>query len=183
MARLLNGKADMKPLVLITMTVTACSGSGSADDPVAGTDAGGEPGECRTYTACQLTSQTDFAAAIGSSIAPHEKPPGNSRQIYHCAVDANGDEPFADVSINCRTDGRSHEQYMLAHDAARELEGFEEVGDLGRAAFWIATAPGNGSLEVEVDNARVLIVSVFSVPDGRELAGARALAEAVLSDL
>jgi len=88
-----------------------------------------------------------------------------------------------DVSINCRTDGRSHEQYMLAHDAARELEGFEEVGDLGRAAFWIATAPGNGSLEVEVDNARVLIVSVFSVPDGRELAGARALAEAVLSDL
>ncbi len=172
----------MKPLVLITMTVTACTGSSSSEDP-AGADAAGEPGECQTYSACQLTSQADFAAAIGSTIAPHEKPPGNTRQVYHCAVDASGDDPFADVAINCRTDGRSHEQYMLAHDAARELDGFQEVSDLGRAAFWIATAPGAGSLEVEVDDVRVLIVSVYAVPDGRELVGARALAAAVLADL
>ena len=180
MARRLNGKLAMKPLVLITMTVTACSGSGRTDEPAAGADGGVGSGECRTYTACQLTSQADFAAAIGSTIAPHEKPQGNTKQIYHCAVDAHGGEPFADVSINCRSDGRTHEQYMLAYDSAKSMKGFQDVGGMGRSAFALATVTGAATLEVEADDNHVVLVSVSAVAGGKEVDAARALAGKVL---
>jgi hypothetical protein len=173
----------MNRLAMMTLTHFAFSTSGTGDDEAV---ADGDPdggGECARYSDCELTSQEDFAAAIGSTIEPHEKPQGNTKQIYHCAVDASGSDPFADVAINCRTDGRSHEQYLLAHDVARDLPGFEEIADLGQAAFWLPSVEGSGSLEVEMDDQRVLIVSVYSVPDGMELPGARALATTVLDRL
>lgn len=168
---------------MMTLTLFACSSSGAGNDDAVGDADATDGGECAMYSDCELTSQEAFAAAIGSTIEPHEKPQGNTKQIYHCAVDSNGSDPFADVAINCRTDGRSHEQYLLAHDAAGDLPGFEEIADLGRAAFWLPVAEGNGSLEVEMDDQRVLIISVYSVPDGMELPGARALAMTVLDRL
>lgn len=173
----------MNRLAMMTLTLFACSTSGAGDD--VGMDDGDADGggECATYSDCELTSQESFAAAIGSTIEPHEKPQGNTKQIYHCAVDASGSDPFADVAINCRTDGRSHEQYLLAHDAASEISGFEEIAGLGLAAFWLPVSEGNGSLEVEIDDQRVLIISVYAVPVGMELPGARALATTVLDRL
>lgn len=158
--------------------------SPASTPPAAEPGGGAKPagnGQCRTFSKCELTSQADFAAAIGSTIAPHEKPQGNSKQIYHCALDANGPDPYADVSINCRTDGRTHEQYMLAHDGARSIKGFQEVTGIGRSGFWLSTAEGSGSLEVEADDSHVIIVAVYSVAGGKELDGAKALANKVLA--
>ena len=167
-----NEKTEKKDSPASTPPAESGSSGGGAKP------AGG--GQCRTFSKCELTSQADFAAAIGSTIAPHEKPQGNSKQIYHCALDAHGPDPFADVSINCRTDGRTHEQYMLAHDGAKSIKGFQEVTGIGRSAFWLSTADGSGSLEVEADDSHVIIVGVYSVAGGKGLDGAKALANKIL---
>ena len=146
---------------------------GGAQKPAGG-------GQCRPYSKCELTSQADFAAAIGSTIAPHEKPQGNTKQIYHCAVDSHGQDPFADVTINCRTDGKSHEQYVLAHDGVKSIKGFQEITGMGRAAFWLPANDSTGSLEVEADDSHVIVVSVYSVPGGKSLDGAKALASKIM---
>ncbi len=187
---------SMYKITLLLVVLAACKGektdkTDKGGAPAAGTPAGGAPasggsapgGACRTYSACELTSQADFAAAIGSTIAPHEKPQGNSKQIYHCAVDSHGGEPFADVAINCRSDGRTHEQYKLAYDGAKSMKGFQDVSGMGRSGFALATAPGTATVEVEADDNRVVIVSVNQVASGKEIDGARALAGKVLERL
>jgi len=159
----------------------AASGSPTSGAPAGGAAAAG--GACRAYSSCELTPQADFTATIGSTIAPHEKPQGNSKQIYHCAVDAHGGEPFADVSINCRSDGRTHEQYMLAYDGAKSIKGFQEVTGMGRSGFVLATATGAATLEVEADDNHVVLVSVFAVAGGKEIDAAKALAGKILDRL
>ncbi len=183
-------------LALVVLVVAACGKEKSdskKESPAAGAPAaeGASPGggggatpaggdQCRRFSSCELTAQADFAAAIGSTIAPHEKPQGNSKQIYHCAVDSHDKDPYADVSINCRVDGRTHEQYMLAYNGARSMKGFQEVTGMGRSAFWLSMTDDGGSLEVEADDSHVIIVALYSVPGGKALDGAKALATKVM---
>ena len=187
----------MRNLTLALALLVACKGektdkkespaaAPSAESPAPG--GGGKPAgekpagddQCRRFSSCELTSQADFAAAIGSTIAPHEKPQGNSKQIYHCAVDSHDKDPYADVSINCRTDGRTHEQYMLAYNGAKSMKGFQEVSGMGRSAFWLSMTDDGGSLEVEADDSHVIIVALYSMPGGKALDGAKALASKIM---
>ena len=69
---------------------------------------------------------------------------------------------------------------MFATSVGLVIKGFQEVTGIGRSAFWLSTADGSGSLEVEADDSHVIIVGVYSVPGGKGLDGAKALANKVL---
>jgi hypothetical protein len=187
-----SGASFVCSLSLLLLVACSSSGSGSSNGDGNGGSSGaggGAIGSCKPTNACNLVTQADITAALGSPVAAGDWQDYSNSEVLggRCTWNSSSTpaKSRANVFIRCYDPGDNDPKTV--HDTLTTLyKNVVDVPGVGDTAYWgsgdgIGTGGVNGQLDVLIGKTKYFIVDVGDMPDDATAqAAAKKIAMAVV---